>query len=299
MPRKQPNRGFGNKWGFFSGIKDLLSAFPQATTAQKVAIVAMGLAPATFIGMVSIPGIKPPPWALVTMFVVVIFLLFFVVSVLVTVERGMSAPYQCRQVPTYPPDERVRHAIRGALNEIRSDAFDQIAVKSPGLKDAEIRANIFLLAKIQGGKSDGKWKLVIHKDFAINMNLPAERQLQFAIGQGSTGIAYRDGNYMLTRRLRSPKNGDWELKFQMTPELEAQIEPRLKWIVSFPLLRLNTTSEAVGVLNIDGLNDVPDDDVLNKLATSVREKVDDIAKALSLQPSTCVGFDQLGVMENV
>jgi len=178
------------------------------------------------------------------------------------------------------------------------DAFNQLSTKIPNLKDEDIRANIFLLARIQGGQSDGKWKLVIHDDFAINMNLPSERQLQFFVGQGSTGMAYRDGAYQLTRRQRSSA-GNWEVKFQLTSDLEAQIEPRLKWIVSFPLLRPNTTSEAVGVLNVDGLADVADDDLLNKLATSVREKVDEIAKTMSLQASTCVGFDQLGVMEHV
>jgi hypothetical protein len=163
--------------------------------------------------------------------------------------------------------------------------------------DDDIRANIFLLARIAGGRANGEWKLVIHPDFAINMNHPPERQLQLSIGEGATGVAYRDGIYQLTRRLPTPK-GQWDRKFQMSPDVEAQIHKRLKWIVSFPLLKPNT-SEAVGVLNIDGLADVPDDDLLNAVASSVEEKVKVIADHLLLQRSECVGLDQLGVIEHV
>ena len=84
----------------------------------------------------------------------------------------------------------------------------------------------------------------------------------------------------------------------MTPELSAQIHKRLKWIVTFPLLRPNT-NEAVGVLNIDGLTALPDDDLLNIIASSIRNKVEVIANSLLLQRSICVGIDQLGVMEHV
>lgn len=208
----------------------------------------------------------------------------------VEASKGAGSPF--------PPDPQICPKIRDALNEIRRDALNQISNKVEGIVDDDIRANIFLLARIQGGQSDGKWKLVIPEAFAINMNHPAECQLQFAVGQGATGVAFRDGTYQLTRRQRS-KKGNWDLKFRMTPELEEQVEARLKWIVSFPLLRPNTTSEAIGVLNIDGLADVADDDILNRLATSVHAKVSVIAQTLSLQKSICVGFEELGVMEHV
>ena len=129
------------------------------------------------------------------------------------------------------------------------------------------------------------------------MKYPPELGLQFSIGQGATGVAYRDGTYQLTRRLAAPK-GEWDHKLQMTSELNAQIHKRLKWIVSFPLL-IQNTNEAVGVLNIDGLTDVPDDDLLNAVASSVGKNVEVIANHLSLQLSICVGSDQLGALEYV
>jgi len=286
-----------NRWVFFAGIRSLLAAFPHATTGQRVAIVAMSLSAVMFIGLGLVGSVALPAWAVVSMFALGVVLIFATAGFLLFIERAVSAPFRCRHVPVFPPDDKTREAIKPALEEIRKDAADQIRAKVSGVLDDDIRTNIFLLAHIVGGSADGKWKLVIHPDFAINMNHPPERQLQLSIGQGATGVAYRDGIYQLTKRLPTPK-GQWDRKFRITPDVEAQVHKRLKWIVSFPLLKPNT-SEAVGVLNIDGLADVLDDDLLNAVASSVRNKVEVIANHLSLQRSVCVGLDQLGVIEHV
>jgi hypothetical protein len=297
MPSKGSRKTSSSRWGFFGAVKDFLSAFPLATTGQKAIIAAMAFLVVMFLGLPLLGKGALPPWAVVLSFIIVAILVIALASMLLMIERSAASSYRCRHVPIYPPCAAVREPIRSALEEIRKDAVAQICRVHEGITDEQIRANIFLLARIQGGASDGQWKLVIQPDFAINMNHPGERQLQFAVGQGATGVAYRDGTYQLTRRKPSPK-GRWDLKFKMTPELDAIVEPRLKWIISFPLLMPNTTGDAVGVLNIDGLNDVADDDVLNKLATSIRGKVDTIGETLSLQPATCIGFDQIGVLEN-
>jgi hypothetical protein len=297
MAGSQSKKDAKDRWGYFAALQGFLAAFPHATAGQKASVAAMGFLSVMFIGLGLVGSVTLPAWAVVTMFVVATILIFSTAVMLLWIERAVTAPLRCRPVPIFPPDQSVRTAIRAALDEIRQDAADAICKKIQGVTDDDIRANIFLLAKIEGGKSWGQWKLVIHNDLAVNMNHPAERHLQFAIGQGATGVAYRDGTYQLTRREQTNK-GQWDLKFQMTPQLEAQLEARLKWIVSFPLLKPNTTTEPLGVLNIDGLVDVQDDELLNKLATSIRGKVDVIAATLSLQPSTCVGIDELGVMEH-
>lgn len=280
------------RWAFFVPIRQLLSAFPQATTGQKVAIVGMSLVVVMLI-VLGLPGIAAfPAWAVVLMFGGAIVFIFIIVGLLLFIEYKTTIPIQCRQVPEFPPH---LHPVVQGLKEIRQDAWDQICKTVTKIRDDNIRANIFLLAKIKGGLADGSWMLIIHEDLAINMDDPVERQLQLKIGQGATGVAFRDGTHQLTRRQPSSK-GQWDRKFRMTPELEAQIHRQLKWIVSFPLLKPNT-NEAVGVLNIDGLEDVDDDDVLNSMATSVRKKVDVIAEYLSLQRSICVRKDQLGVMK--
>jgi len=286
-----------DRWGFFAGTKTLLSAFPHATTGQKAAIVAMCFGAAMFVGLGLIGSVAHPAWAVVTMFALGVVLIFATAGLLLAIERKVSAPFRCRHVPIFPPDDKARDVIKPALEEIRKDAADQIRVKLPDILDEDIRANIFLLAQIIGGPANGKWKLVIHPDFAINMNHPPECHLQFSIGQGATGVAYRDGTYQFTRRSPEPK-GQWDRKFQMTPDVEAQVHKRLKWIVSFPLLK-PSTSEAVGVLNIDCLADVLDENLIDTVASSVQNKVGVIAKLLSLQRSVCVGIDQLGVMEHV
>jgi hypothetical protein len=298
MPSKGSRKtSSSSRWGYFGALKDFLTAFPLATTGQKTIIAAMGLLVVMFMSLPLIGKGALPAWALFSSFALAAVLVIALALVLLIIERSVASSYRCRHVPIYPLSAEVRGPIHRALEEIRKDAVEQICKTHPSITDDQIRANIFLLAKIQGGASDGQWKLVIQPDFAINMNHPGERQLQFAIGQGATGVAYRDGTYQLTRRRQSPK-GSWDIKFQMTPELEAIVEARLMWIISFPLLIPNTTGEAVGVLNIDGLSEVADDDLLNKLATSVRGKVDIIGEALSLQPATCIGFDQLGVLDN-
>lgn len=286
-----------DRWGFFSGIQSLLSAFPHATDAQKVAIVAMGLGAVMFIGLGLVGSVALPAWAIVSMFSFGALLIFATAAMSLVIERSVRAPFRCRNIPVFPPDDLTREAINAGLEEIRKDVAVQLRSQLPNFPDEDIRANIFLLAQVVGGTADGTWKLVIHPDFAINMNHPPELQLQLHIGQGAAGVAYRDGTYQLTRRLSALRKGQWERRFHMTPELTAQIHKRLKWIVSFPLLRPNTR-EAVGVLNIDGLTDVPDDDLLNNVASSIREQVEVIANHLSLQRSTCVGIDQLGVMEH-
>ncbi len=292
---RSPNGNGHNRWTFFAAIKLLLSAFPHATVGQQVIIVAMSFAAVMFIGLGLVGSVALPAWAVVVMFVVGVVLILATAWMLFLVEQRVAKPVRCRHVPVYPPETTTRQAIKAALEEIREDAVLELQKKYPAMANDRVRANIFMLAQIVGGPADGTWKLVIHPDFAINMRHPPELQLQLSVGQGASGVSYRDGTYLLTRRLPDPEHGDWEEKFHMTPSLSEQIHKNLKWIVTFPLLRPGT-SEALGVLNIDGLADVPDDNLLNEMASSVQKKIEVIANHLALQRSTCVGLDLLGVM---
>jgi hypothetical protein len=296
---KQPAQPAGGKaaehrFSFLDSIRLLLLAFPQASTAEKIAILAMALFAVMFIGLGLVGSVTLPGWAVVTMFVVAAVLIFTTNGMVFYVAQRRAVPFQCRHIPIYPPDADARAEIRSALEEIRSDAASHIRESRPELGDDRIRGNIFLLAQVQGGPSDGLWKLVINQDFAINMNHPPELQLQFNTGQGATGISFRDGLFQLTRRQSSAK-GPWDRRFQMTKELEAQVHKNLKWIISFPLLKPDT-SWAIGVLSIDGLEDVPEDQMLYDVAGGLQSKVNVVAQRLSLLPSICVGIDKLGVM---
>lgn len=282
----------------FSGIADLLKLYPRASGAQKFIITIACLQEAVAIVLVAWGAFGPHPILSIVLFLLLTFVLLGLLGIFVRLEKSVAIPFRCRHVPIYPPAPEVRFAIKEALEEIRQDAHNAIAATVPHSTLRDLRVNVFLLAKIQGGQADGQWKLVIHDDFAINMDNPAEARIQFAIGQGATGTSYRDGTYQLSRRQHTG-TGHWDHRHHMTHELDRLVEPRLKWIVSFPLLMPGTTSEAVGVLNIDGLAAVESDDVLNKMANSIKSKINDIAETLSLQPSTCVGIDQLGVIAHV
>jgi hypothetical protein len=300
MPVNSPQKKSDNPVFDISSIIDslssLLKSFKRATITQKGIVVAMGFFLALGV-VLMLMAPSNPPWALVFLYVIPFLVIFASVHLLALNDRSATTTFRCRDVPIYPLKFETRSLISGALKEIREDAFFKLQSRHPGILDTRIRANIFLLVQVEGGNSHKEWRLIIPNDFAINMNHPPERDFQFNIGQGATGIAYKNGNYQLTRRQSAPQKEQWDRVHKMTPELEKMVHNDLKWIVSFPLLKPGT-SEALGVLNIDGLVDVPGDIDLNDMATYVRSKIESISQCLSLEPSICVGNDQLGVIED-
>lgn len=309
--------GFGAKAAELvqsSSVKITRETFKDAPAGMKLILYAPAISGAVF-GVCLVIALVQSAWVVVVILAILLLIGLYIpnfrppkvdVSILklsgiesdALVEPTSSdmSSFSCRSFPIYPlADTAVEH-IRPALEEVRSSAVTFFSTKNIDIPDRKIRANIFLLARISGGSADGSWKLVIDKRLAINMNHAPELGMQLSIGQGATGVAYRDGSYGLTRRLAAPpKKGEWASEFKMTPELCAQVHRDLKWIVSIPLLRPHT-NEALGVLNIDGLYNIEDNDVLNEMAGVASDGIDVIAKALSLQPSTCLGHHQLGVL---
>ena len=139
------------------------------------------------------------------------------------------------------------------------------------MPDDRIRANIFLPA--------GNL-LRIDRRLAVNMNHPPELDIQFRKNQGATGVCYSTGRFQLTRRLPANAGGEWDSSYKMTPELNQMIHKNLKWIYSFPI-RGRDSSEVLGVLNVDGLVNVSDDDILHRMAAKWIEAVNDIGDNLA------------------
>ena len=106
-PKKPPP----DRWGFFDGIRSLLSAFPHATTGQQAAIVAMALGAVMFIGLGLVGSVALPAWAIVSMFSLGIVLIFGTAGMLMLIERSVTAPFRCRYVPVFPPDVTARRGI--------------------------------------------------------------------------------------------------------------------------------------------------------------------------------------------
>jgi len=296
-PESQPSKP--DYWSFFPGIVSLLDAFKSASIAQKSAVLGICLFTVLFFAVGIFFSKSLPSWAVVVTFSLAILLVTLVVILLLLIERESllqghrkAEPDRCRHVPDYPLADRTRYKIRDVLQEIHRYACETLRSHNPSLDPEKIRANIFLLAEVSGGADDGEWKLVIHPDLAINMNQPEELGLQLAVGQGATGLSYRDGTYQLTRRLASPAIG-WDQKFQMTPELNAQLHRDLKWIISLPIL-VPDTREALAVLNIDGLTNIDDDEILGKMSVSLRDYLQAIADVLMRMSATCVSEDRIG-----
>jgi hypothetical protein len=286
-------------WSFFPNIASLLEAFKSASNALKAAVLGISLFAVLFFAVGLFFSNTLPAWAVVITFSLSVMLIALMVILLLLMERESqfqlrveTEPSPCRHVPDYPLAERTRYKIRDVLQEIQRLTFETLVKYDTSLDSEMIRANLFLLAEVSGGPDDGFWKLVIHPDLAIHMNQPLELGIQLSVGQGATGIAYRDGTFQLTRRMASPGN-DWDQKFQMTPELNAMLHKELKWIISLPVL-VPDTRQALAVLNIDGLTEFADDEILGKVSVGLRDYLVVIANALLRLPSTCVSEDRIG-----
>jgi hypothetical protein len=278
-------------WGFFPGIVNVLKVFPEASTQQKGLILSMLL---VNCALISVSLFNTGLSSVVVGFMYLVDVIATGGGALYLLSTTPPSWIVCRHVPSYPIETGLRHDLSQGLREIQEDAVNALKASGIAIPAAKVRANIFLLAQVRGGKADGRWRLVLHPDLSVNMTHMPELDLQFEIGQGATGLAYRDGGYILTKRLKSPK-GDWERKFKMTPDLDKRIHRDLKWIVSMPLV-MKDTYDAVGVLNIDGLVEINDEDILHNIAMVVKEKVDIIAETVALEPYSCIGMDRLGAI---
>lgn len=85
-----------------------------------------------------------------------------------------------------------------------------------------------------------------------NMNWAPELHLRIQPGHGATGAAFKSASACAALR----RGGSWSGNHLPGPELD-KLNPRLTWVVSLPITS-ETRSTVVGVVNIDGLDAVPD-----------------------------------------
>jgi len=234
-----------------------------------------------------------PAWAIIVLFCVAVLFFVFALGFLFASDRlaarakEPSKSLNCRRVPTYPLADEALSKLHDALEVIQTQAHVAISRKSPAVESKAVRANIFLLAKTE----QGEYKLVIHPRLHVNMEYAPEWNIQLSPGQGATGIAFQRNNARLTRRLPT-QQGEWDASFEMTDELKSIIHPDLKWILTLPLTPPGQF-QPLGILNIDGLVDITDDNLLLGVASEIREPMEVIASYLDLQPSICIDVDLL------
>lgn len=105
-----------------------------------------------------------------------------------------------------------------------------------------VRVNLF-------APMDGSLRIV--PGATDNMNYAPEFDLEIQEDHGATGKAYRTGRYGIVLK----RGAHWSGNTLPSDELE-KINPALKWVISLPV-KSEARHTVVGVVNIDGLDDIP------------------------------------------
>lgn len=135
------------------------------------------------------------------------------------------------------------------LTQIRENVFRCLAQKQSGVSIHKIRANVFLPKESHSGSS---YVLNIYPGLHVNMNNVQEREIAFGPGEGLTGRVFEEGMPRVAERIPGEATG-WDSTYKLTPDQVSRIHPKLQWICSLPLKDGKTT---IGVVNIDGLQDI-------------------------------------------
>jgi pimeloyl-ACP methyl ester carboxylesterase len=131
------------------------------------------------------------------------------------------------------------------LQKVRTEmqALRQEAAKILGEPADRLRVNLF-------APMDGALRIV--PGATDNMNYAPEFDLRIEVDHGATGKAFGSGNSCIVI-----KRGDtWTGNTLPGDELE-KINPALRWVISLPV-RSEARSAVVGVINVDGLDNLPD-----------------------------------------
>ncbi|HYP32818.1 MAG TPA: alpha/beta hydrolase [Burkholderiaceae bacterium] len=176
----------------------------------------------------------------------------------------------------YPrlPDDHLRR-VRRLVQQIRA-----LAAARLGVDAALVRANIFVPGASALRMIPGAWD---------NMHWAPEHDIELELYHGCTGCAFTDGTPFSIRRL----GAGWTAGVLPGPE-QARLDPRLQWVLSLPIGRIDARDElavardVVGVLNVDGLDSVPpllqtaDDPTLKTLVFALWASTEKIRESLAL-----------------
>lgn len=138
----------------------------------------------------------------------------------------------------YPmlPDDLLRK-IRTEMQALRQHAASMLQHPTD-----RVRVNLF-------APMDGSLRIV--PGATDNMNYAPEFGLRIEEGHGATGEAFRTGRFGIVLK----RGRHWSGNTLPGDELE-KINPALKWVISMPI-RSESRRNVVGVVNIDGLDDIP------------------------------------------
>jgi pimeloyl-ACP methyl ester carboxylesterase len=138
----------------------------------------------------------------------------------------------------YPflPDDLIK-VIRSEMEQLRAFVADEV-----DMPIEKIRVNLF--APIDGA-------LRIVPGAHVNMQFTPELDIAIRPGHGSSGRAFSEGTVCINVK----RGNNWSSNHLTVEELQ-KIHPSLQWVLSFPI-RSEYRNKIVGVVNIDGLEDLP------------------------------------------
>lgn len=174
-----------------------------------------------------------------------------------------------------------RNRLQRQLKKIRLEAFARLAAQNDQLVDSDIRSIVFL-PDYNDRVGDCMYRLYSPTpEFRVNITKHEECQLRFRPGEGATGTAFQKGEDTFAY---ITDDGEWDPPYELTDEQKISIHDDLKWVAAIPLKDPNNSRHVLGVLAIDGLKPLSDEDELDKLIVELFPLTQTYAEILSTLP---------------
>ncbi|HLG42443.1 MAG TPA: DUF308 domain-containing protein [Planctomycetota bacterium] len=204
--------------------------------------------------------------------IVIVGILISVIAYMSGQSRTKGTSWQ-REVPRLDiPGDSLRR-MESLLGRIRDAASQALRDFDSKIVDTDVRANIFF-ADYRKQIPDCPFVLRMpYPELRKNMIRPDEWALEFLPYQGKTGEVFATGDRTATSNYRSG----------ITDEQRRLVEPKLKWIESFPL-KAPDSQVTLAVLNLDGLNRPFQDSWRNELEKKVEPLIKELSKDLAALP---------------
>jgi hypothetical protein len=207
---------------------------------------------------------------------------------------------QWRRISLKTPDQKTVSALNMRLRSIRKTAIDKYTAllhsnertkRLPRVNPEWVRINVFLPETKDVGKGE-VCGLHIPEGLCSGMENETELELVFRPNEGVTGNVFTREEPIAAYRKTGTDPWKWihlrggipdeDKEFQLTKSQMKSIDPHLRWIISFPLTgKQKNDTYVFGVLNVDGLNILPEKKELIDLYHTLEKEVERFAKQMS------------------
>lgn len=175
--------------------------------------------------------------------------------------------------------------LAGELEDIRNAAHAWLAGRHP-VRPEQVRANVFLPDYLDGQRGVA-CALRMPEELRIGMKGHPDENISFRPWQGLTGRVFMEQKDLKFAKTSPAPDGRelFDDSFELTADQIRSLDPRLRWIVSFPLsVPDGSTRKAAGVLNVDGSDHQLSDDDLGLLWGELSPRVARFADELAALP---------------